>query len=171
VARDLKAFLKPQRSGTTRSAVAYTEQHEDGAETPDNAQGNTREQRKRLREKRRELSEITSERRAAKRRADKAEQIEQVKRTKKKKQELFWLRNEHRAATGGSEAGALPDFVVIGGPKCGTTFFYHLLSKHPHVLPAIFKEPRYFDMLYEEGTEWYRRCFLPSAERAENHHR
>jgi Sulfotransferase domain len=62
---------------------------------------------------------------------------------------------------GAPETGALPDFVIIGAPKCGTTFLYHLLTKHPHVEPAAFKEPHYFDLLFEKGIEWYRGCFLP----------
>jgi Sulfotransferase domain len=97
-------------------------------------------------------------------RKTKSEHIEQVKRTKKKKQEQFWLKNKLRVAKGERETGALPDFVVIGPPKCGTTFFYHLLSKHPQVVPAVFKEPHFFDLLFDEGIEWYRQCFLPSRQ-------
>jgi hypothetical protein len=55
--------------------------------------------------------------------------------------------------------GALPDFAVIGGKKCGTTFLYHLLSLHPHVQPAAKKELHFFDVVFDEGVEWYRRCF------------
>src|SRR5215213_10583724 len=81
-----------------------------------------------------------------------------------KQQEIFRLKNELRdAGDGAVEAGtgALPDFVVIGAPKCGTTFLYHLLTKHPYVVPSAFKELHFFDLLFEEGTEWYRQCFLP----------
>ena len=84
---------------------------------------------------------------------------------KSKKLEIFRLENELRAAKarteGAPETGALPDFVIIGAPKCGTTFLYNLLTKHPHVEPAAFKEPHYFDLLFEKGIEWYRGCFLP----------
>ncbi len=55
--------------------------------------------------------------------------------------------------------GALPDFVIIGAAKCGTTFLYHLLTQHPHVEPAALKEPHYFDLLFDKDTEWYRGCF------------
>jgi hypothetical protein len=55
--------------------------------------------------------------------------------------------------------GALPDFVVIGGKKCGTTFFYRLLSQHPLVEPAAAKELHFFDRHFDEGLEWYSRCF------------
>jgi hypothetical protein len=60
---------------------------------------------------------------------------------------------------GESEIGALPDFVVIGGKKCGTTFLYHLLSQHPYVEPASSKELHFFNRFFDEGVEWYRRCF------------
>ena len=144
IARDVKAFLSPK-----------------------NAQRRTPEQRKKLKRKRQELSQITKVLREAKREAERPERIEQVKRTKKKKQEIFRLKNELHAAKRGAEdeLGALPDFVVIGAPKCGTTFFYHLLTKHPYVEPAAFKELHYFDLLYEEGTGWYRQCFLPSRQK------
>ncbi len=36
-----------------------------------------------------------------------------------------------------------PDFSVIGFGKCGTTAFYDYLGQHPHVLPAVGKEPMY----------------------------
>ncbi len=137
IARDVKAFLSPK-----------------------NARRRTPEQRKKLKSKRQELSQITKELRAAKREAERSERNEHIKRAKSKQQEIFRLKNEFRAGKeGASETGALPDFVVIGAAKCGTTYFYHLLTKHPHVEPAAAKELRFFDLLYEEGTEWYRRCF------------
>jgi hypothetical protein len=163
IARDVKAFLNSEGS-ITRGALEDAEQHENQAESSKNTQRRIPEQRKRLRDKKQELSDIKRELRAAKRGAKRSEQIEQVKRTKKKAQELFWLKNKLRTATDEPETGALPDFVVIGAPKCGTTFFYHLLSKHPQVVPAVFKEPHFFDLLFDEGIEWYRQCFLPSRQ-------
>ena len=162
--RDAKARLSPA-GRATRDAPPDPGQHED--QDGKTGQRPMPEQRKELRRKKQELSRATEELRAAKRRTDKAERFEQVKRTKKKKQEIFQLRNELRAAKLGAEGdlGALPDFVVIGAPKCGTTFFYHLLSKHPHVEPAAFKEVHFFDLLYEEGVEWYRQCFLPPRQK------
>ena len=61
------------------------------------------------------------------------------------------------------EAGSLPDFVIIGAQKCGTTAFYGLLTKHPNVEPAAIRELHYFDRAdrFDKGTEWYRRCFPP----------
>ena len=53
----------------------------------------------------------------------------------------------------------MPDFVVIGAQKCGTTTFYNLLTSHERVEPAALKELHYFDDHFDEGIEWYRRCF------------
>lgn len=40
--------------------------------------------------------------------------------------------------------GALPDFMVIGGQKCGTTFLYQSLLQHPRVLGAHEREVSFF---------------------------
>lgn len=40
---------------------------------------------------------------------------------------------------------ALPDFVVIGAQKSGTSSLYGQLSAHPSVVPAIRKEIHFFD--------------------------
>ena len=158
IARGVKAFLKDPEG----DAAPDAEQHEDRAGNPNGTQQRVREYQNELKNKRRELSQITKEVRVAKREAERPEQIEQIKRAKRKQQEIFWIKNELRAAKEQVEepgTGTLPDFVVIGAPKCGTTFFYNLLVKHPHVEPAACKEPNYFDLLFDEGTEWYRHCF------------
>jgi len=119
------------------------------------------EQRKMIRSRKRELSEIRKELQAAE---NSAERAEHKKRKKTLQQGIFQLERELRAtkekrAQDEPETGALPDFVVVGGKKCGTTFFYHLLSRHPHVQPAAAKELHFFNAHFDEGTEWYRRCF------------
>jgi hypothetical protein len=53
----------------------------------------------------------------------------------------------------------LPDFVVIGTQKGGTSFFYRLLTEHPLVRGAAAKELHFFDNKFAEGVRWYRRCF------------
>jgi sulfotransferase family protein len=73
-------------------------------------------------------------------------------------QEIFWLEREQRAVS--EELGTLPDFLIIGEKKCGTSFFYHLLTQHPYVEPAAKKELHFFDRLFDaESVDWYRRCF------------
>jgi sulfotransferase family protein len=118
------------------------------------------EQRTKIKSKRRELSQINKELGAAE---DKAERSRYRKRKQAIQQEIFELERELRAAREGAEAepvtGALPDFVIIGGKKCGTTYLYHLLSQHPLVEPASSKELHFFNSFFDEGIEWYRRCF------------
>jgi hypothetical protein len=62
-----------------------------------------------------------------------------------------------RVATSGFRV--LPDFIIIGAPKCGTTSLYQYLSGHPGVAPATKKEVRYFDEAFDYGTRWYRAHF------------
>jgi hypothetical protein len=50
----------------------------------------------------------------------------------------------------------LPDFLIIGAQKAGTTSVYDSLTEHPRVLPARKKEIRFFDRHWERGTNWYR---------------
>lgn len=59
----------------------------------------------------------------------------------------------------------LPDFLVIGSRKCGTSSLYQYLSEHPSVLPAMSKEIFYFGDFYNRGERWYRRHFPLAAER------
>lgn len=58
----------------------------------------------------------------------------------------------------------LPNFMIIGFPKCGTTSLYDYLTQHPQIIPPLGKEIDFFDRLYERGTNWYRVRF-PSKTR------
>jgi hypothetical protein len=40
--------------------------------------------------------------------------------------------------------GRVPDFFIVGHPKCGTTALYAMLAAHPQVFMPERKEPRYF---------------------------
>lgn len=53
----------------------------------------------------------------------------------------------------------LPNFIIIGAQKCGTTSLLEALSAHPHVVPPKVKEPHFFDLNFHRGTSWYRRRF------------
>ena len=59
-----------------------------------------------------------------------------------------------------SAARVLPDFLLIGGQRCGTTSMYRTLSAHPAVLkPVLHKGVHYFDTGYGRGPAWYRGHF------------
>lgn len=54
---------------------------------------------------------------------------------------------------------ALPDFLIIGAQRCGTSSFYKYLEDHPLIVPSLRKEVRYFDRNYAKGEGWYRAHF------------
>jgi hypothetical protein len=58
--------------------------------------------------------------------------------------------------------GLLPDFIIIGAQKCGTTSLYNYLIRHPSIYEATTKEVGYFDRYYDKGIKWYRSHF-PSS--------
>jgi len=53
----------------------------------------------------------------------------------------------------------LPNYLIIGGQKCGTNSLYSYLVNHPNVRPALTKEIRFFDKYYDRGINWYKVCF------------
>ncbi|NNL68032.1 MAG: sulfotransferase [Myxococcales bacterium] len=55
--------------------------------------------------------------------------------------------------------GKIPDFLVLGAQKCGTTSFYEFLCGHPQVTPAAEKELHFFDRDWHTGLDAYRECF------------
>lgn len=42
------------------------------------------------------------------------------------------------------KTGRIPDFFIVGHPKCGTTAIYEMLSRHPEVFMPALKEPWFF---------------------------
>jgi len=56
-------------------------------------------------------------------------------------------------------ARTLPDFIVIGAQKSGTSSMFSYLKQHPQILRPIFKEPYFFDRQYHRGLGWYRSNF------------
>lgn len=53
----------------------------------------------------------------------------------------------------------LPDFIIIGAQKCGTTSLYQYLGQHPAIAPALKKEVHFFDSNFDRGVQWYRAHF------------
>jgi hypothetical protein len=56
-------------------------------------------------------------------------------------------------------AGTLPNFLIIGALRSGTTSLARYLGAHPDVFMASQKEVRYFDRHFQRGLAWYRRQF------------
>jgi len=67
------------------------------------------------------------------------------------------LQRPYRRLTAGSRA--LPDFIVIGAQKAGTTSLLRYLEAHPRVEPCLVKEVQYFSMYHGRGEAWYRSHF------------
>ncbi len=53
----------------------------------------------------------------------------------------------------------LPDFLVIGAQKAGTTALYAYLRWHPGITGPSWKEVSYFDRHWWRGEAWYRGQF------------
>lgn len=55
----------------------------------------------------------------------------------------------------------LPDFIVIGAMKCGTTSLYRYLAQHPGIDMSRDKETDYFvaEKNWNRGAEWYSNQF------------
>jgi hypothetical protein len=58
----------------------------------------------------------------------------------------------------------LPDFLIIGAQRCGTTSLYRYLCAHPAVAPAVLnKGIHFFDTNFDRGVGWYRSNFPTEA--------
>ncbi len=53
----------------------------------------------------------------------------------------------------------LPDALVIGAQRSGTSSLYRYLGQHPDVAPSLRKEVEYFSRRYGRGELWYRAHF------------
>jgi Sulfotransferase domain len=61
-----------------------------------------------------------------------------------------------------SENHVLPDYLIIGASKTGTSFLHRALRQHPAVYGGA-GEVHFFDWNYGRGVEWYRRRFPKEA--------
>lgn len=63
--------------------------------------------------------------------------------------------------------GPLPNFLIIGAMKAGTTSLAAWLGAHPDVFIPLEKELHFFDNphRYEAGVDWYRKQFAPGADK------
>lgn len=62
-----------------------------------------------------------------------------------------------RSYVGG--AFSLPDFLVIGAMRAGTSSLFKHLARHPNLHRALRKEIDFFSNDFELGTRWYRAHF------------
>ncbi len=64
----------------------------------------------------------------------------------------------------------LPDFIIIGTQRGGTTSLYSYLASHPSVSPASTKEVHFFDNKFTKGLAWYRAHFPSAIEKYYSEH-
>jgi len=59
--------------------------------------------------------------------------------------------------TSPTSIGRLPNFLLIGAMKAGTTSLYHYLQAHPQVYMSPIKEPEFFveQSNWRRGIDWY----------------
>jgi hypothetical protein len=61
-----------------------------------------------------------------------------------------WITNPWRS---------LPDFIIVGTQKGGTSSLYASLCLHPQIRPVIEKELHFFDLQFHRGKSWYQAQF------------
>lgn len=66
-----------------------------------------------------------------------------------------------------NEGGALPNVVIVGAQKCGTTALHSYLHRHPEIMMSTPKELNFFldapaAGTWDRGIDWYRSKFDPS---------
>jgi hypothetical protein len=62
--------------------------------------------------------------------------------------------------------GRLPDFLIIGAMRAGSTSLARYLAAHPGVFMPAKKELHYFDWNPERGDDWYRSQFAGATSSA-----
>lgn len=53
----------------------------------------------------------------------------------------------------------LPNFLVVGGNRCATTWIYECLTEHPNVYMSKIKQIHFFDLNYSKGINYYETFF------------
>lgn len=72
------------------------------------------------------------------------------------KKKRFWHRHVLPLMSGNN---VLPDAVIAGVMKGGTTSLYNYMIQHPQIVSPLRKEIHYFDFFYKRGIRWYKGQF------------
>ncbi len=88
---------------------------------------------------------------------------------------IFNLKNSKTELFSETEAGlhpVIPNFFIVGAPKCGTTALSEYLREHPNVFMCSPKEPKYFDFDFNYPIEWTEKSYLNLYSKADpkRHH-
>ena len=74
-----------------------------------------------------------------------------------KRRSILWISKYYRELT--SPDRVLPNYIIIGVQKGGTSSLYKYLLQHPNVVPGYKKEVKFFDGRHHKGLDWYRYNF------------
>lgn len=80
-----------------------------------------------------------------------------LQRTRRLASPRLWYRTLTAAGRG------LPQFIIAGAQKAGTTSLFGYLRGHPQCAPSLTKEVHYFDKNFSRGDTWYRTHFPLAA--------
>ncbi|HET6328794.1 MAG TPA: sulfotransferase domain-containing protein [Planctomycetaceae bacterium] len=58
----------------------------------------------------------------------------------------------------------IPDFLILGAAKCGTTSLHGWLNQHPQIQMSFPKEPVYFELEYDRGPDFYRSTYFAGSD-------
>jgi len=58
----------------------------------------------------------------------------------------------------------LPDFIMVGTVRSGSTSLYYNICEHPSVIPAAYDEIGFFDSNFHLGINWYKSMFPTKKE-------
>lgn len=71
-----------------------------------------------------------------------------------KKRSVLWFSRRYREFT--AHDRVLPDFIIAGVQKGGTSSLFNYLTQHPDIIPGYKKEVKFFDGNFHKGINWYR---------------
>jgi hypothetical protein len=80
-------------------------------------------------------------------------------------QQIFYVLLKRHVYAATSHIRVLPDLIVIGVVRGGTTSLYHYLSQHPCITKSAYDELGFFDSNFHLGLNWYRSLFPTIFER------
>jgi len=60
----------------------------------------------------------------------------------------------------------LPNYIIIGAARCGTTWIGKNLMLHPDIFMPTLKEIHFFDKNYSKGIAWYENFFKERTQKA-----
>ncbi len=94
--------------------------------------------------------------------------IKQIRQKQMKTPSFIKLANKLVPRILTNQIRVMPNFLIIGAAKCGTTSLYYYLKQHPCFAPSLRKEVYFFDRTYRRGPAWYRAFFPTVLERYYN---